>query len=166
MAYLAKMAINCQNRQTVNKNSNKMAKEPFGKWPFPRKWVIPEKIHTPPTDGILEILAGGGVEDSGNPGGRGGLPPWKSSWEGGVLCFRKSRWEGGLKKDPIRRGGVDFFWNNPFIFYLLLLWVLLFMHLFLNNTITCKCDYLCLYRGTLPYDHPIHITTSLKIKIT
>ena len=35
-------------------------------------WVVPEKIHTPPTDGILEILAGGGVEDSGNPGGRGG----------------------------------------------------------------------------------------------
>ena len=26
----------------------------------------------PPTDGILEILTGGGVEDSGNPGGRGG----------------------------------------------------------------------------------------------
>ena len=38
------------------------------------KWVVPEKIHTPPTDGILEILAGGGVEDSGNPGGRGGWP--------------------------------------------------------------------------------------------
>ena len=36
------------------------------------KWVVPEKIHTPPTDGILEIRAGGGVEDSGNPGGRGG----------------------------------------------------------------------------------------------
>ena len=36
------------------------------------KWVVPEKIHTPPTDGILEILVGGGVEDSGNPGGRGG----------------------------------------------------------------------------------------------
>ena len=35
-------------------------------------WVVPEKIHTPATDGILEILAGGGVEDSGNPGGRGG----------------------------------------------------------------------------------------------
>ena len=35
-------------------------------------WVVPEKIHTPPTDGILEILVGGGVEDSGNPGGRGG----------------------------------------------------------------------------------------------
>ena len=41
------------------------------------------------------------------------------------------------------------------------------MHLFLNNTITCKCDYLCLYIGTLPYDHPIiYITTSLKRKIT
>jgi len=25
------------------------------------KWVIPEKIHTPPTDGKLEILAGGGL---------------------------------------------------------------------------------------------------------
>ena len=36
-------------------------------------WVVPEKIHTPPTDGILEILAGGGgVMDPGNPGGRGG----------------------------------------------------------------------------------------------
>ena len=36
-------------------------------------WVIPEKIHTPPTDGKLEILAGGGVDSSGNPGGRGDL---------------------------------------------------------------------------------------------
>ena len=31
-----------------------------------RHWVIPEKIHTSPTDGTLEILAGGGVEGSGN----------------------------------------------------------------------------------------------------
>ena len=34
MAYLAKMAelaINRQNRQTVNKNTNEMAKGPFGK---------------------------------------------------------------------------------------------------------------------------------------
>ena len=36
-------------------------------------WVIPEKVHTPPMDGMLEILAGGGVEGSGNLGGRGGL---------------------------------------------------------------------------------------------
>ena len=36
------------------------------------KWVIPEKIHTPPTDGKLEILAGGGGggNSSGNLGGR------------------------------------------------------------------------------------------------
>ena len=27
----------------------------------------------PPTDGMLEILAGGGVEGSGNLGGRGGV---------------------------------------------------------------------------------------------
>ena len=36
-------------------------------------WVVPEKIHTPPTNGILEILVGGGVKDPGNPGGRGGV---------------------------------------------------------------------------------------------
>ena len=32
-----------QNRQTVNKNSNEMAKGPFGKWRFWRKWRIWEK---------------------------------------------------------------------------------------------------------------------------
>ena len=43
MAYLAKiaeMAINRQNQQTVNKNTNEMAKGPFGKWRFWRKWRI------------------------------------------------------------------------------------------------------------------------------
>ena len=43
MAYLAKMAemaINQQNRQTVNKNTNEMVKGPFGKWRFWRKWRI------------------------------------------------------------------------------------------------------------------------------
>ena len=29
--------------------------------------------HPPPTDGMLEILVGGGVEGSGNLGGRGSL---------------------------------------------------------------------------------------------
>ena len=32
MHALAKMAISRQNRQTINKNSNEMAKRPFGKW--------------------------------------------------------------------------------------------------------------------------------------
>ena len=36
-------------------------------------WVVPEKNPHPPTDGILEILAGGGVKDPGNPDRRGGL---------------------------------------------------------------------------------------------
>ena len=35
-----RMAINRQNRHTVNKNSNEMAKGPFGKWRFWRKWRI------------------------------------------------------------------------------------------------------------------------------
>ena len=33
-------------------------------------WVIPEKNTHPPTDGELEILAGGDVDSTGNPGGR------------------------------------------------------------------------------------------------
>ena len=32
LAKMAEMAINCQNHQTVNKNSNEMVKGPFGKW--------------------------------------------------------------------------------------------------------------------------------------
>ena len=36
-------------------------------------WVIPEKIHTPMTEGMLENLMGGGVNGSGNPDGRGAL---------------------------------------------------------------------------------------------
>ena len=36
-------------------------------------WVIPEKIHTPTTEGMLENLTGGGVNGSGNPDGRGAL---------------------------------------------------------------------------------------------
>ena len=43
MAYLTKiaeMAVNRQNQQTVNKNTNEMAKGPFGKWRFWRKWRI------------------------------------------------------------------------------------------------------------------------------
>ena len=40
LAKMAEMAINRQNRQTINKNSNEMAKGPFGKWRFRRKWHI------------------------------------------------------------------------------------------------------------------------------
>ena len=33
---------------------------------------------------------------------------------GGLKQFWKSRWKGGSKNRAFRRGGVDFFWNNPF----------------------------------------------------
>ena len=33
-AKMAEMAINRQNRQTINKNSNEMAKGPFAKWQY------------------------------------------------------------------------------------------------------------------------------------
>ena len=37
------------------------------------EWVIPEKIHPPMTEGMLENLMGGGVNGSGNPDGWGAL---------------------------------------------------------------------------------------------
>ena len=37
LAKMAEMAINRQNRQTVNKNSNELAKGPFGKRSFWQK---------------------------------------------------------------------------------------------------------------------------------
>ena len=37
LAKMAEMALNRQNRQTINKNSNKMAKGPFAKWRFGEK---------------------------------------------------------------------------------------------------------------------------------
>ena len=40
LAKMAEMAINCQNHQTVYKNSNEMVKGPFGKWQFCQKWHI------------------------------------------------------------------------------------------------------------------------------
>ena len=40
LAKMAEVAINRQNRQTINKNSNEMAKGPFGKWRYWRKWRI------------------------------------------------------------------------------------------------------------------------------
>ena len=43
LAKMAEMAINRQNRQTINKNSNEMAKGPFAKWRFWRKWRIRRK---------------------------------------------------------------------------------------------------------------------------
>ena len=53
----------------------------------------------------MEIQTGGGVLGLGNPDGRGGLVVLEIRVEGG----------GGSKKHAIRRGGVDFFWNNPFL---------------------------------------------------
>ena len=44
LAKMAEMAINHQNRKTVNKNSNEMVKGPFGMWRFWRKWQLIAKI--------------------------------------------------------------------------------------------------------------------------
>ena len=43
----------------------------IGEPTFHTKWVIPEKIHTPTMEGMLENLTGEGVNGSGNPDGRG-----------------------------------------------------------------------------------------------
>ena len=34
---------------------------------------------------------------------------------GELKQFWKSRWMGGSKNRAFRRGGVDFFWNNPLL---------------------------------------------------
>ena len=55
MAYLVKMAemaINRQNRQTINKNSNEMAKGPFAKWRFRRF----RRFHQPQIKKNLECM--------------------------------------------------------------------------------------------------------------
>ena len=44
LAKMAEMALNRQNRQTVNKNSNTMAKGPFGKRRYWRKWRLIAEI--------------------------------------------------------------------------------------------------------------------------
>ena len=43
------------------------------------QWVIPEKVHTPKTEGMLENLTEGGVNGSGNPDGQGGSEPKNAS---------------------------------------------------------------------------------------
>ena len=62
-----------------------------------KDWVAPEKFHTPTTDGILEILTGGGVKDSGNPGRRGG--------GGGGLNTKKSS-AGAISTNCLRDSNV------------------------------------------------------------
>ena len=42
-----------------------MCGDQFGEFVF-GYWVIPEKIHTPMMEGMLENLTGGGVNSSGN----------------------------------------------------------------------------------------------------
>ena len=54
------------------------------------------------------------VKNNGNPGRRGGLWAWKSGWEGGSQCFRKSGWEArGVKKPCHPSGGCGFFLESP-----------------------------------------------------
>ena len=38
LAKMAEMEINRQNRESINRNSNEMAKGPFAKWRFWQKW--------------------------------------------------------------------------------------------------------------------------------
>ena len=61
------IVLNLTMQAELNINSNKLLL-------FWYNGLFQKKSTPPPTDGILEILAGGGVEDSGNPGGRGGWP--------------------------------------------------------------------------------------------
>ena len=60
-------------------------------------WVIPEKIHTPPTEGIYAVRRGRGekiVSDNSK-------------------CSRTSEGGRGLTSNFLRESGIDVFWNDP-----------------------------------------------------
>ena len=46
-------------------------------------------------------------------GGGGGSVTLEILRGEGLKQFWESRWMGGSKNQAFRRGGVDFFWNNP-----------------------------------------------------
>jgi len=54
-----------------------------------KNWVVPEKIHTSPTNGILEILTGGGGQGPRKSRRKGGLNSKESS--AGVISTDSSR---------------------------------------------------------------------------
>ena len=65
-------------------------------------WVIPEKVHPPPpTDGKLEILAGGAADGSGNPGMRG-VSEAKNSSSEVFFNFNLDRYIQPLKKKTLQ----------------------------------------------------------------
>ena len=55
----------------------------------------------------------GPIINQGNPGGWGGLWPWKSEEGEGSRGTGNPGGRGGQKLLPSVGGGVDFFWNNP-----------------------------------------------------
>ena len=64
-------------------------------------WVVPEKIHTPPTEEFSAVRRGRGekiVSDNSK-------------------CIRTS--EGGLTSYFLRGGGMDVFWNDPLLYFIL-----------------------------------------------
>ena len=61
------------------------------------QWVVPEKIHTPPTEEISAVRRGRGekiVSDNSK-------------------CIRTSEGGRGLTSYFLRGGGMDVFWNDP-----------------------------------------------------
>ena len=66
----------------------------------------------PPTDGMLEILVGGGVEGSGNLGRRGVFGLGDPGGRG--LLVVPEIWVEEGSKTLASIGGVDFFWNNHY----------------------------------------------------
>jgi hypothetical protein len=65
------------------------------------QWVIPEKIHIPPTEEISAVRRGRGekiVSDNSK-------------------CIRTSKGGRGVNFYFLRGGGMDVFWNDPIILF-------------------------------------------------
>ena len=86
--------LRCNNRSRFKFVFKSNVLMTVGKYIYP-DWVIPEKIHTSPTDGILEIFTRGGDQRL-----------WKSRREGG-LNFRKSS-AGVISTDSSRDSNIEF----------------------------------------------------------
>jgi hypothetical protein len=60
-------------------------------------WVVPEKIHTPPTEEISAVRRGDKIVSDNSK------------------CIRTSEGGRGVNSNFLRGGGMDVFWNDPFI---------------------------------------------------
>ena len=77
LAKMAEMALNCQNRQTVNKNSNEMAKGPFGKVAISAKMAYLAKM----AEMAINRQTRQTINKNSNTMAKGPFGKWRFPWK-------------------------------------------------------------------------------------